>query len=167
MNAQHLNQFIKVLNNFDGIFAKAAGHADQRKFDVNVYMNANVTPDMWPFSKQIQVTYKYAMEAGATLSHKTPITLEEPKTWNDLRENVKKTAEYLKSLQEADYSKIKDVKFAPVWAGGMYLSGDEAFYEFLLPNFYFHATTAYNILRGAGVALGKGDFTGSLNFKKP
>ena len=168
MNKLQLNQFIKSLNALDAIMTKAAAYADQRKFDVNKFMSQRLAPDMLPFAAQVTIACDGAKIAAALLSKNTPPKFEDnEKTWDELRARIKKTTDYLKTLQEADFSHFKDIKVAPSWAGGQWLPGDESFYELTVPNFYFHVTTAYNILRQAGVELGKPDFIGGLNFRKP
>lgn len=167
MNKHYVTQFIKMLNNLDGIMAKAAAHADTKKFDVNNYTTERLIPDMLNFTKQIQITCDSAKFCVAYMSQTTPPKFEDnEKTWTELRERIKKTTDYLKTMIEADYSKFKEAKIAPSWAGGQWVNGEEYFYEMAIPNFYFHSTVAYSLLRKAGLELGKGDFLGQLNFKK-
>ncbi|MBC7742810.1 MAG: DUF1993 domain-containing protein [Bdellovibrionaceae bacterium] len=168
MNKHYVNQFIKTLTALDGIMAKAAAHADARKFDVNNFMTERLAPDMLTFASQVRIACDNAKITAATFSKNTPPKYEDnEKTWAELRTRIKTTTDYLKTLQEADFTNFKDVKCTPTWAGGQWLKGDEAFYELNVPNFYFHVTMAYAILRKAGVELGKGDFIGGLNFQNP
>ncbi len=168
MNKQHVIEFIKMLNNLEAIMAKTAVHADTKKFDVNNFLSERLIADMLPFSKQVQIACDGAKFCAAYMSHTTPPKFEDnEKTWTELRARVVKTVDYLKTMVEADYSKFKEAKVAPSWAGGQWLNGEEYFYEMALPNFYFHMTTAYALLRKSGVEIGKGDFLGALNFKKP
>ncbi len=168
MNTEHVKQFIKMLNNLDGLMVKAAAYADQRKFDVNNFMTDRLAPNMLSFTSQVQMTCDAAKYCVAYMSETKAPTFEDvEKTWEQLRERISKTTEYLKTMVEADYSKFKTVKVAPVWAQGRWLNGDEQFYQLALPNFYFHMTACYMLLRKAGVELGKGDFLGSLDFKPP
>ena len=167
MNKQSVMQFIKMLNNLDGLLVKATAHADMKKFDVNNFTLERIAPDMLTFTNQIQMTCDTAKFCIAYLSQtKAPSFADTEKTFPELRARIKNTNDYLKTMIEADYSKFKDVKVAPTWAGGQWLGGEEYFYEMALPNFYFHLATTYMLLRKAGVEVGKTDFMGSLNFKK-
>ncbi len=168
MNKQHLTQFIKMLGNLDGLLAKAAAYADHKKFDVNNFTSERIIADMLPFTKQIQITCDAAKFCVAHASQTIAPKFEDNETtWTELRARVTKTVDYLKTMQEADFSKFKDPKIPMAWAGGQWVTGEEYFYQLALPNFYFHMTTAYLLLRKAGVEIGKADFTGPIPFKKP
>jgi hypothetical protein len=168
MNTEHVKQFIKMLNNLDNLMVKAAAYADQRKFDVNNFMTDRLAPNMLTFANQIQLTCDAAKFCVAYMSQtQAPAFENNEKTWPELRARIAKTTDYLKSMVEADYSNYKTAKVAPVWAEGRWLNGDEQFYQMALPNFYFHMTAAYMLLRKAGVELGKGDYIGHLDFKAP
>lgn len=166
MNKEHVKQFIKMLNNLDGLMVKASAYADQRKFDVNNFVTDRMAPNMLSFANQIQMACDAAAFCVAYMSQTKPPTFEnKEKTWAELRERIAKTIDYLKTMLDADYSQFKQAKISPVWAGGHWLNGEEQFYQMALPNFYFHVTAAYMLLRKAGVEIGKGDFLGHLDFK--
>jgi hypothetical protein len=168
MNKEHVKQFIKMLQNLDGLMVKASAYADQRKFDVNNFVNDRMAPNMMTFANQIQMACDSAKFCVAYMSHTTaPVWENTEKTWPELRARIAKTIDYLKTMVEADYTKFDKAKVAPVWAEGRWLNGDEQFYQMALPNFYFHMTAAYMLLRKAGVELGKGDYIGHLDFKAP
>lgn len=167
MNKKFVEQYIKMLNNLDGLLVKAAAHADAHKFDVNNFVTDRLAIDMLPFSRQIQIACDTAKLAVASFSHsEAPKFEDNEKTMLELRERIKKTVDFLKSKVEADYSKYKEAKYAPKWAEGKWLDGESYFYEHAIPNFYFHVQTAYAILRSRGVSVGKGDYIGALNFQK-
>lgn len=160
-------QFIKMLNNLDGLLVKATQHADAKKFDVNNFMNERIIADMLPLSKQVQIACDTAKTGVALLSHsEAPKFEDNEKTVQELRLRIQKTVDFLKTKIEADYSKYKEAKFAPFWMQGMWLDGESYFYQYVLANFYFHITTAYDILRKSGVEIGKADYMGALNFQK-
>jgi len=166
MNKEHVKQFIKMLTNLDGLMVKAAAYADQRKFDVNNFVSDRMAPNMLTFGNQIQMACDAAKFCVAYMSQtKAPSFPDTEKTWPELRQRITKTNDYLKTMVEADYDNFKNAKVAPVWAQGKWLNGDEQFYQMALPNFYFHVTAAYMLLRKAGVEIGKGDFIGHLDFK--
>ena len=167
MYYETITQFKKMLKNFDGMMAKAAAYADSKKFDVNVLMNYRLAPDMFPFSRQVQITCDQAKFCASYLTGQpAPAHPDTEANWQELRERIQKTLAYLETVKEKDFASAASAKCAPKWAGGQYLNGDEYLTELAIPNFYFHLTTAYGLLRHAGVDLGKGDYTGSLNFKK-
>ncbi|MBY0553980.1 DUF1993 domain-containing protein [bacterium] len=167
MNKKFVEQYIKMLNNLDGLLVKAAAHADANKFDVNNFVTDRLAVDMLPFARQIQIACDTAKLAVASFSFsEAPKFEDNEKTIAELRERIKKTLDFLKSKVEADFSKFKDAKYAPFWANGMWLDGESYFYEHAMPNFYFHVQTAYAILRTRGVNVGKADYIGALNFQK-
>lgn len=159
-------QFIKMLKNLDGIMAKAAGNADAKKYDVNVLLQYRLAPDMFPLVRQVQVCCDQAKFAAAYLSGKTaPANPDTEATWQALRERIRSTVSFLESLKESDFSNAAKAKCSPKWAGGKWMIGEEYVNELAVPNFYFHMSMAYALMRHAGVDLGKGDFTGHLNFQ--
>jgi len=166
VNKHVVLQFIKVLNNLDGMLVKATQHADLKKYDVNNLLNERLIVDMFPLSKQIQIACDNAKLATARLSFSEAPKFEDTeKTVAELRERIQKTNDWLKTKVEADFSKYKEAKYAPPWMKGQWLDGESYFNEFVQANFYFHVTTAYAILRKSGVDLGKGDYIGALNFR--
>lgn len=168
MDPKQVPQFKKMLQNLDKCLEKAAGYADQKKFDVNVLVDYRLAPDMYPLARQIQSCCDAAKFAAAYLSAQTPPKHpDEEKTWPELRARIQKVVTYLDGFKPADFAKGEGVKVAPSWAGGMWLGGEEYFEELAVPNFYFHLMAAYAILRHAGVDIGKQDYIGNLNFKKP
>lgn len=167
MTKRNVEQFLKMLTNLDGILVKAMAHADAKKFDVNNFMNERLSPDMLNFTKQVQITCDTAKFAVAYLSHQTAPAFEDnEKTFPELRERVQKTTDYLKTALEFNFADYKTAKVSPKWAKGKWLTGEEYFHELALPNFYFHLSMTYAILRAAGVELGKDNYIGALNFKE-
>lgn len=167
MNKQVTIQMIKMLNNLDGLLVKATQHADAKKFDVNNFLNERIAVDMLPFVKQIQITCDNAKLCVARLAHvEAPKFEDNEKTMGELRTRIQSTVEFLNKHVEADYSKFKSAKFAPAWMNGQWMEGEDYFYQFAIPNFYFHLTAAYAILRKCGLEIGKADFMGHLPFKK-
>jgi hypothetical protein len=165
MYEKHVKQFIKSLKNLDGCMQKAAAHADAKKFDVNNFANSRLIADMFDFTKQVQATCDTAKFFAARLSGKeAPKHEDNEKTWPELRERIKKTVTYLEAFDAKDFEKPA-AKIAPNWAKGKWLTADEFAIEITLPNFYFHLTTAYAILRSSGVDIGKNDFLGALPLK--
>lgn len=161
-----LKHFSKMLKNFDGMMGKAAGHADMKKYDVNVLMQSRLAPDMFPFVKQVQICCDQAKFFAAYLTGKTaPSNPDTEATWTELRERVRKTVAYLETFKEADFANAGNAKCSPKWAQGKWLNGDEYLNDLAIPNFYFHMTVAYSLIRHAGVDIGKDDYIGHLDFK--
>jgi hypothetical protein len=156
--------FIHKLTNLAAIIDKAIKHAEARKIDGTVLATFRLAPDMLPFSTQIQIACDTAKGCGARLAGIDPPKFEDnEKTLPELKARVEKTIAFLSTLTAAqiDGSEEKEVvlKFPSAtfnFVGLGYLN------NFALPNFYFHMTTAYAILRHCGVELGKQDFLGSI-----
>ena len=112
-----------MLNNLDGLMAKASAYADQRKFDVNNFVTDRMAPNMLSFANQIQMACDAAAFCVAYMSQTKPPTFEnKEKTWPELRKRIAKTIDYLKTMLDADYSQFKQAKISPVWAGGHWLT---------------------------------------------
>jgi uncharacterized protein len=156
--------FVQTLNALSAVLAKAVAHAEAKKIEPSVLVNARLAPDMHPLARQIQIMSDSAKGAAARLAGiDVPSFADTETTFADLQARIAKTVDFLKGLKPAQFEggdtrevtlKIggQDVKFP----GATYLS------HFAFPNFYFHATTAYNILRHNGVEIGKRDFIGTI-----
>ena len=155
-------QFIRILGQIPAWLDKAEAHAVQKKFDPNVLMHARLAPDQFSFGRQIQAISDQAKGGAARLAGITPpVFPDEEKTIADLRERVNKTVEFLKTLKREQYDGAEDRTIALPWMPGKGIKGGDFAVGLTLPNFYFHATTAYAILRHNGVDLGKMDFLGA------
>ena len=167
MSAGSIFQFQKMLKNMDQCMTKAAAFADHKKFDINVLVNYRLAPDMYSFGEQIQSACDAAKFCAAYLSGQTgPKHEDNEATWKELHERVGKVISYLETFKKSDFEKMASVQAKPGWAQGQWLTGEEYLEELAIPNFYFHLTTAYALMRHAGVDIGKTDFIGNLNFKK-
>lgn len=168
MNREFTAQFIKMLTNLDQLLVKAAAHAESKKCDVNNFFGDRLIVDMLPLSKQVLICCESAKACVATASHSdNPSFADEPATMADLRGRIQATIDFLKGHLESDYSAFESGKYFPYWANGKWMDGKTCFYEYGLPNFYFHLTMTYALLRRAGVELGKGDYLGALAFHQP
>lgn len=155
--------FLHMLGNLDGMLAKAETYAKERGFDPNLLVTSRLAPDMRPLSAQIQLASDTSKFAIARLSGGTsPSMPDTESTIAELRERIAKTVDYIKSVPASavDGSDEREVvlKFPN---GEMKFTGLNYLTGFVLPNFLFHVTTAYAILRHNGVPLGKLDFLGS------
>jgi len=164
MHAMSVPIFAKTLANLSAILDKAAAHAEAKKIDPSVLLNARLYPDMFPLIRQVQLAGDFAKGSSARLAGQEPPKYEDTeKTIPELKARIARTIGYLQSLDEAAFAgaetrtitlKVRDTE--QKYAGLPYLS------HIGLPNFFFHATTAYDILRHNGVELGKRDFIGSV-----
>ena len=155
--------FIKMLGNMLNWLDKAEAHAAARKFDAANYLGLRLAPDMLNFTRQVQVACDFAKGTMARLAG-----LDVPK-WEDneatvaeLRARIQKTIDYVKSIPAAQVDGSEDREITiPMRSGdALKYKGEVYLKEAALPNFFFHATTAYALLRHAGVDVGKGDYLG-------
>jgi hypothetical protein len=159
-----IRQFVRTLKNLDAIIGKAATYAETRKFDVNNFVGARLFPDMLPFANQVRIATDMAKAAAASLSGKEAPKFEDnEKTIEELRGRIRKCISYLDGFSAADFEKVsaKTVIKIP-FPQGKALYAEEYLFGRQIPNFFFHVSTAYNLLRAGGVEIGKLDFIGSL-----
>ena len=157
-------RFINTLKNLSAILDKAQAHAEAKKVDGLVLTGARLYPDMFAFARQIQTACDTAKGAVARLAGvEIPKHEDTEKTFGELKARIDKTLAFIETFKPAqiDGTEEKDltIKLGPrevQWKGMQYLLG------FALPNFYFHAATAYDILRHNGVELAKRDFIGNV-----
>ncbi len=160
-------QFTRNLVALKGILNKASEHASDRKFDENNYLTLKISPDMFDFKKQIQITTDGAKGAVARLTGKTaPVFDDTETTFKQLVERVDKTIEFVSSAKPEDFKDYASRTMKFPFRPGVYLKGEDYLVSHAIPNFYFHMTVAYCLLRGAGVAIGKGNFLGEQKWLK-
>jgi hypothetical protein len=159
--------FTKTLENLEKWMDKAGEHAKARSFEVDVLTQARLAPDQFAFVQQVQSACDQAKYAAAYLGGKKPPSHPDTeKTFAELRERIRKCTGYLATFQEKDFAGAEERKVAPPWLGGRWLRGHDYLVEVAVPNFFFHATMAYAILRHNGVNLGKMDYIGSLSTRE-
>ena len=154
--------FLSTLGALSKILDKAAAHCAARKIDPAALLTMRLYPDMFAFTRQVQLTCDFAKNTVGRLTGEPPKFPDEEKTLDDLKARIARTIDYVNSFKagEIDATEEKDVTFPIGPQNTMTLKGAQYLIGFALPNFYFHATTAYDILRHAGVELGKRDFLG-------
>lgn len=159
-------QFIKVLGNLNGLLDKAAAHAEMKKYDVKNVLNARLAPDQFNFIRQVQIATDTAKGAAARLAGQEPPKYEDnEQTLDELRTRLHKTIEFLKTVKPAQFDGAAKRMIKIPHMPGKGLAGFEFVVQMGLPNFYFHVTTAYSILRHNGIEIGKGDYLGALPLK--
>ncbi len=154
--------YIRMLNNLAAIMEKAAAHCEARKIDPAVLIRARLYPDMFDFAKQVQMAADAAKTGTARLAGvEAPAFEDSERSFPELIERVRKTIAYLETFRpdQIDGSEEREVV---IQRGGTAVTyrGMELLLGRTLPNFYFHLTTAYDILRHNGVELGKKDYLG-------
>ena len=155
--------FERTLGALDKILDKAAAYAEERKIDPAVLLNARLYPDMFPLTRQVQMVTDHAKGAPARLAGVAVPSFEDnEKTFPELKARIGKTLSFIGTFKpgQIDGSEGRDISLK---AGPRELTfkGQEYLLFFALPNFYFHATTAFGILRHNGVQIGKLDFLGA------
>jgi len=155
--------FVAMLNNLSAWLDKAEAHATAKNFDPAVLLSARLAPDMLPFTTQVQIccdTAKFLMARLAGVD--SPKFDDNEKTLADLRARIAATIAFVQSVPAAsvDGTEEKDVTL-PRRTGPIVMKGEAYLKHFALPNFFFHATTAYALLRHNGVEVGKMDFLGA------
>ena len=167
MNSHRVvTQFARTLRNLDAVLAKAEKYAEARKFDVNNFCTARLFPDMLPFTFQIQNACDKAKFAAAYLAGKAaPKNEDSEKTMAELRARIATTLAFLDTFTAADFERTKaDTLIRLPNRPGKAIAAEEYLYALQMPNFYFHVTTAYNLLRHGGVEIGKSDYLGPLGY---
>jgi hypothetical protein len=158
-----LGQMKKSLGQLEKWLEAAEAHATAKSFDPSVYLGLRLAPDQFAFARQVQVACDTARQAAARLAGKeAPSVPDTEKTVAELRARVKSTLAYLEGFSSADFEGAADRRVSqPRWEG-QYMLGADYFLQHALPNFFFHTTHCYAILRHNGVPLGKRDFLGTL-----
>ena len=156
--------FQRTLKALDAILDKAAAYAAERKIDPDVLTAARLAPDMFTLARQVHLASDHAKGCSARLAGvPVPSYEETEKTFPELKARIAKTLDFIGSLtpEQIDGSEGRDISLK---AGPRELSfkGQEYLVFFALPNFYFHVTTAHDILRHNGVPVGKLDFLGAV-----
>jgi hypothetical protein len=161
-------QFIKTLKNLDAILDKAAGYADSKKIDMSVLLESRLAPDMLPLTRQIQIVCDTAKLGASRLTGKSaPVQEDNEKTLSEVKNRIETTISYLQTMKVEDYKNAATaVITTPRWEGKT-LTGEQYAIHHVIPNFYFHVTTAYAILRHNGADIGKKDYLGEMPYRLP
>ncbi len=155
--------FIRQLGALAAILEKAAAHAEAHRIDAAVLLASRLYPDMLPFVKQVQIATDHAKGAAARLAGQEPPKYEDTEaSFGELAARIRKTVDYLGSVPAGaiDGSDERAVSLT-IRGKTLDFKGAEYLLQYALPNFYFHLTTAYAILRHDGIVIGKKDFLGA------
>jgi hypothetical protein len=161
-------QMRKQLAQLDVWLDKADASAKARSFDANAFLECRLAPDQFAFVRQVQIVCDTAKVAASRLSGKdAPAHPDTEKTVDELRARVHAVLEYLDGFSAKDFAEAATRSITqPRWEGKT-MAGSDYFVEHAVPNFYFHLSHVYALLRANGVAVGKRDYLGALSLRAP
>jgi len=154
--------FLRGLENLTTILAKGAAHAEAKKIDPAVFVNARLAPDMFPLARQVQIASDAAKGCVARLAGaEVPAYPDTETTFPELQARVAKTIAFVKGFTAAQVDGSEErACVLKIRGEEVKFRGQDYLFKLALPNFYFHVTTTYDILRHDGVELGKMDYLG-------
>ncbi|SFC36350.1 DUF1993 family protein [Collimonas sp. OK412] len=156
--------FKQMLSALNDVLAKAEAHAAEKKIDPNAFLQARLFPDMFPLLRQVQIAADFAKSVPARLAGaEVPAYEDSELTFADLHARIQKTLAFIDGLTAAqiDGSETLEIVLRPGTPKEKKLTGQTYLLGYGLPQFFFHVTTAYDILRHNGVEVGKRDFMGA------
>jgi len=162
-----ITQFGRMLQNVDAWLEKGTAYAQEKGFNADVLATARLAPDQYSLVQQVQAACDQAKFAAAYLSgQKAPSHPDTETTIAELRARVATCLAYVNGFKAADFTGAEERRVAPAWMGGQSVRGETYIHRISVPNFYFHATTCYAILRHNGITLGKQDFIGVRSWEE-
>jgi hypothetical protein len=155
--------FVQLLTALSGVLAKGAAHAQARQIDPAFLLGMRLYPDMYPLTRQVQQATSHPIRACSALAGTEPLHLPNTETsFSELESRLANTIDYIKGFKPGQIDGTEDKEIVLKLGGNeRKFSGQGLLLNNVLPNFYFHCTTAYDILRHCGVELGKRDFMGT------
>jgi hypothetical protein len=165
MSSASIPVFEIGLNALSALLDKAQAYAEERSIDPTVLLNMRLFPDMFALTRQVQSACDQAKNGGARLAGIDPPPYEDnEKTIAELKARIVKTIAFVKTLdaRKIDESADREITFPLGPNNKGHMKGADYLNHFAVPNFYFHVTTAYDILRHCGVEIGKRDFFGAI-----
>jgi hypothetical protein len=158
-----VSNFIHALNSLAAILSKAEMHCEDHKIEPDALLTARLFPDMLNLTRNVLAACDTAKGLATRLSQTDNPKFEDNETsFEELQARITKTIEFMKTVPEAAFEGAEDRNVVMNFGPEERTFGGTAYYEgFAAPNFYFHMTTAHNILRHNGVAIGKRDFLGA------
>ena len=155
-------QLTKMLTNLSNILKKGEEFASAKKLDSKALAEGQLASDMFPLTKQVQIACDQVKNGMARIAGVEPPKFEDDEaTLADLQERIAKTITFANSLksEQIDGTEAKEIKFS-IKEWNFEFVGEQYLLTWIIPNFYFHVTTAYDILRHKGVEIGKSDYLG-------
>ena len=163
LHAASVPVFQQMLGGLSDVLAKAAAHATERKIDPNAYLQSRLYPDMFPLVRQVQIACDFAKSVSARLAQAEVPSWEDTEvSFDDLQARIARTQAYLASLDAANFdgAESRDIVLRAGTPKEKKLTGQAYLLNYGLPQFFFHVTTTYALLRHAGIEIGKRDFMG-------
>jgi hypothetical protein len=164
MHTASIPVFKQILNALSDILNKAETHATEKKIEPDALLQARLFPDMFPLSRQVQIAADFAKSVSARLACvDVPAYEDNEQSFADLRTRIAKTIAFVDTLQPAqiDGSEERAIILRPGTPKEQKFTGQAYLLHYGLPQFFFHVTAAYSILRHNGVEIGKRDFMGA------
>lgn len=159
--------FAPMLAGLANVLDKASQFAEAKKIDPSVLVNTRLAPDMFPLSAQVRIACRYAKAATALLSGREDPELDGPlDTLADLKTYIEKTIAFVKTAKPLEFEGADERDVVWPWVNNLEFAGTGGNYlkDWALPHFYFHVTTAYDILRHSGVEIGKRDYLSQMGW---
>ncbi len=156
--------FKQLLNSLSAILTKAEALATEKKFEPSVLLDSRLFPDMFPLIRQVQIATDFAKSVSARLAGvEVPVYDDNEQTFADLKARIGKTLSFIESLTPAQFegSETREIVLRPDTPKEKKMVGHTYLFNYGLPQFFFHVTTAYAILRHNGLEVGKRDFMGA------
>ena len=155
--------FLQLLGGLKGVIEKAEAHATSKKWDENTILNERLYPDMFTLARQVRQASEHAFGAGRAAGVEVPNLPAIDNSYAEMKTRLDKTIDFLKGLRPNQLDGKEDSQVT-ITQGGQprNFRAQNYLYHFAMPNFYFHTTTAYNILRSLGIEIGKRDFMGPM-----
>ena len=155
--------FLQILGGLKGVLDKAETQAASKKFDPAVLLNWRLYPDMFTFARQVRQASEHALGAGRAAGVEVPKLPDIDNSFAEMKTRIDKTIDFLKGLKPEQLDGKEDGQVTlPVGGQPRTFRAQAYLFHFAMPNFYFHTTTAYNILRHLGIEIGKRDFMGQV-----
>ena len=155
--------FIQLLGGLKGVIEKAEAHATGHKWDENTVLNERLFPDMFTLARQVRQASEHAFGAGRAAGVPVPELPAIDNSYGEMKARIDKTIDFLKGLRADQLDGREDAQVTLTQGGQQRNFRAQVYlYHLAMPNFYFHITTAYNILRSLGVDIGKRDFMGQM-----
>lgn len=157
--------FKQMLGGLDGVLARTEAHATEKKLDPSVLVQSRLFPDMFPLSRQVQIACDFAKGVPARLAGvEIPVHADSEQTLAELRARIASTIAFIDGIDPAkiEGSEDREITLRPGTPRERTFNGLAYLLTYGLPNFFFHVTTAYALLRHNGVELGKGDYIGAI-----
>jgi uncharacterized protein len=155
--------FLQLLGGLKGVIEKAEAHANGHKWDENTILNERLYPDMFTLARQVRQASEHAFGAGRAAGIEVPSLPAIDNNYAEMKSRIDKTIDFLKGLRPNQLDGREDAEVTLTQGGQeRKLRAQTYLYHLAMPNFYFHTTTAYNILRSLGIEIGKRDFMGQM-----